>query len=643
MKRSDTKTINKTIRLAAMVITIICALGVTFRQPVIAQTSNTGPTDPQQVESFMDGLMAAALPANHVPGAVVVIVKDNQVFFAKGYGLSDVNAQTPVDPQTTLFRPGSVSKLFTWTAVMQLLESGQLSLDEDVNTYLDFKIPDTYPEPITMRHLMSHTAGFEDKANGLFKLDVEQVISLEEYVKTNLPDRVFRPGTIGAYSNYGSALAGYIVQRISGLSFEDYVQQNILEPLSMQHATFKQPLPQYLAVDMASGYGFSNGQYIKGEFEIVVASPAGGLSASGLDMANFMIAHLQNGSFGAEQILDESTVRQMHSLLYTADQRIDGMAYGFFHQVDHDQVVLSHGGDTLLFHSNLRLLPEENMGIFISTNGSKGDAVVESVISGFMDYYYPQESVPFARTDDFEQRASQYRGSYFLSRSNFTGIEKIVFSLLSGVNITVDQDNNVLVTYGGQTVRYVEVEPNLLINPDDPADRLILKDIDGQITIHPNVPFVFIKSPWYRSQALFGLIFIGGLILFLVMTVRWIFEFFHNRKNIQKQPRSLRLFRFFASLFGMVLFVFLIGLVFVFSDINPAYGVPNIYFGIPAAFNILLSLPIVMLILVVIMCGLASLFWIKKIGTISVRLGYTLLTLVSVSILWALIFWNFLL
>jgi CubicO group peptidase (beta-lactamase class C family) len=642
MKRSGTKKMNKTIRLVTWVITVLCALAVTIHQPVRAQTSGVGPTDPQQVEAFMDGLMAAALPANHVPGAVVVVVKDGQVLFAKGYGVADAASQSPVDPQTTLIRPGSVSKLFTWTAVMQMVEAGQLSLDEDVNTYLDFTIPESYPESITMRHLMSHTAGFEEKANGLFKLDAEQVISLEEYVKTNLPARVFRPGTIAAYSNYGSALAGYIVQRISGLSFEEYVQKNILHPLSMQHATFEQPLPPNLAGDMAKGYGYANGQYLQGEFEYVVATPAGALSSSGLDMANFMIAHLQNGSFGTNQILEESTTRQMHSLLYTADERIDGMAYGFFHQIERGQVVLSHGGDTFLFHSNLRLLPENNMGIFISTNGSNGGAVVESVVEGFMDYYFPKEIEILTPAEGFEKRANDYRGNYIMSRSNFTSFEKIIFSLISSINITIDSDDQVLVTYGGQTIRYMEDEPYLLVNPEDPADRLVLKEIDRRITIHTHMPFVFLKSPWYHNQALFGLIFIGGLILFLVMSVRWIILFFRSQNNTQKQPLSLRFFRIAASLFGLILLVFLTGMVLNFSDVNPAYGVPNIYFGIPAGFNFLLNLPIVLAIAGVIMMGLLSLSWFKKDGRVSVRIGYTFLTLVSLSNLWALAFWNFL-
>ncbi len=305
-------------------------------------------------------------------------------------------------------------------------------------------------------------------------------------------------------------------------------------------------------------------------------------------------------------------------------------------------MVLSHGGDTFLFHSYLRLLPEQNLGIFISTNGTNGGAVVESVITSFMDYYFPQETVSLTPTSDLKQRAADYSGNYFMSRSNYTSYEKIVFSLFSGLTISVDTDDQVLVTMGGKTVRYVETEPGLLINPEDTADQLVMKKIDGQITIHPSMPFVFLKSPWYLNQALFGLIFIGGLLLFIVMTIRWLIGFFRNRKKPQKQSLTLRLFRFFTSLFGLILLVFLIGLALVFGDVNPAYGVPNIYFGIPAGFNILLSLPIALFIVGVIMSGLVSLAWFKKDGLVSVRLGYTLLTLVSLSVLWALIFWKFL-
>jgi CubicO group peptidase (beta-lactamase class C family) len=279
------------LQIASNMILIIGLL-ISFTSPASAQTPASGLSDPAELSAFVDGVMATSMKSNHVPGAVVVVVKDGKVFFAKGYGYADLDNKTPVDPASTLFRPGSVSKLFTWTAVLQLVEAGKLDLDADVNTYLDFEIPATYAQPITLRIIMTHMTGFEDKGDGLFKLNAEEVSSLETYLKSNLPTRVFPPGQYAAYSNYATALSGYIVERVSGIPFEQYISKNILQPLQMQHSTFEQPLPTALAGQMSKGYNYLNGEYIEGSFEFVVGAPAGALSATGLDMANFMIAHL---------------------------------------------------------------------------------------------------------------------------------------------------------------------------------------------------------------------------------------------------------------------------------------------------------------------------------------------------------------
>jgi len=585
--------------------------------------------------------MATSMESNHVPGAVVVIVKDGEVFFAKGYGYADLNNKTPVDPATTLFRPGSVSKLFTWTAVMQLVEAGKLDLDADVNTYLDFEIPATYPQPITLRLIMTHMAGFEDKGNGLFKLNAEDVSSLETYVKTNLPARVFPPGQYAAYSNYATALSGYIIERVSGMPFDSYIASNILQPLRMQHSTFKQPLPAELARQMSKGYNFLNGEFIEGSFEFVVATSAGALSATGLDMANFMIAHLQEGEFAGNRILSTETAQLMHSPLYSPAPQMGGMTYGFFYNTQNSQYTLSHGGDTALFHSQLYLLPESNTGIFVSTNGTSGGMVAEQLITAFLDRYYPtEENVSLTPMDDFASRADQYAGTYFLARSNFTSFEKIL-SLMSPVNVRVKEER-VYVTFGGKTLPYVEVEPGLLVNPDDPGDKLLLRTIDNQISLSPPLPFVFLKFPWYRALPLHIFILVGGLILFLIAMISWIVSFFGGLKQHEKRPLLARLSRLSAGLFGIFFLYFLVNFGSVFADTHPAFGVPRAWFGMPANSDQLFFIPILMAIFGLTTLVFAVINWVKGIWTIKSRLFYTLLTLFALAILWSFYFWNLL-
>ncbi|HEX2993227.1 MAG TPA: serine hydrolase, partial [Anaerolineales bacterium] len=225
--------------------------------PVHAAPVSVGITTAAEMEAFLDGVIDSQMKENHVPGAVVTVVKDGVVFLSKGYGYADLETRVPVDPERTLFRPGSVSKLFIWTAVMQLVEQGKLDLNADINHYLDFTIPNTFSEPITLRHVLTHTSGFEEVNQDLVALHPEGMLALGEYLAKNLPARVFPPGSVMAYSNYGASLTAYIVERVSGLSFDTYVEQNIFVPLGMDHSTFRQPLPESLSTEMASGYNFS--------------------------------------------------------------------------------------------------------------------------------------------------------------------------------------------------------------------------------------------------------------------------------------------------------------------------------------------------------------------------------------------------
>src|SRR3954469_16457210 len=261
----------------------------------------------QDVDTWLDGVMPYALQTGDIAGAVVVVVKDGQILTQRGFGYADVARQQPVDPAATMFRPGSVSQLFTWTAVMQLVQAGKLDLDRDVNDYLDFRIPPKFGKPITLRNLMTHTPGFEETIKYLILYQPSKVAPLGKVLSRWVPDRIYAPGTMPAYSNYGAALAGYIVERASGEPFDAYVQRHIFAPLGMAHSSFEQPLPAPLAGMMSQGY--KQASQPAGKFELVSVAPAGSLSSTGSDMARFMIAHLANGG----PLLDPKTATLMHA------------------------------------------------------------------------------------------------------------------------------------------------------------------------------------------------------------------------------------------------------------------------------------------------------------------------------------------
>ncbi|HEU4498204.1 MAG TPA: serine hydrolase domain-containing protein, partial [Sphingomicrobium sp.] len=442
-----------------------------------------------------------------IAGAVVVVVKDGQVLTQKGYGFSDVEKRKPVSPDTTLFRPGSVSKLFTWTAVMQLVEQGKIDLDKDVNAYLDFKIPPRNGKPITMRNIMTHTAGFEETVRHLIHDNPDKLVPLDKFVKVSLPNRVFDAGTTPAYSNYATALAGYIIQRQSGLSFDDYVDQHIFKPIGMQHSSFRQPLPKNLQPLMSQGYrGASSPKAEK--FEIVDPAPAGSLSASGADMGKFMIAHLNNGA----GLLKPETAKLMHDYRYDVIPGLNRMALGFYEQGINGHRGLAHGGDTSLFHSDLTLFIDDNVGLFVSVNSAGGEgaprALRERLFDEFGNRYFPGQ--PVAAKVDAEtakKHAEQMAGSYFNSRGIRSKFLHIL-DLISPIAIGPDEDGKLsapmVTNTGNKARRWVEIEPYVWKDLDS-GEKLAAKVENGQVTrwsFDTVSPFmVFDRAPWYKDPA----------------------------------------------------------------------------------------------------------------------------------------------
>ena len=417
------------------------------------------------VEAFSDGLVPNSLALGDMAGAVVVVVKDGKVLFQKGYGVADVATQAPVDPERTLFRPGSVSKLFTWTAVMQLVGQGKLDLDHDINDYLDFKIPPAFGKPITLRNLMTHTAGFEETFRPLLLGNPNTIEPFGDVLKESVPARLFPPGEVQGYSNYGATLAGYIVQRVSGEPFNDYVQRHIFSPLGMTHATFVQPLPAALRADMSKGYPVASGP--ERPFEMISMTPAGGLSASGADLGRFMIAHLNSGAFGAERILSPEMAVRMHGTAYRRFSALLPMSYGFFRDDLNGHLIIAHGGDTGVFHSLMELILDANTGIFISVNSSGTDNAAghlrRAFLKGFMNRYFPAPPAAVLPTLKTALADGQkIAGDYVTSRRADSNFTRFVF-LLQPQEITVNSDATISVSLlrdpAGNERRWREIKP----------------------------------------------------------------------------------------------------------------------------------------------------------------------------------------
>ena len=540
------------------------------------------PLTADDVNAWLDGYMPYALHTGDIAGAVVAVVKDGQIVTERGYGYADVEKRTPVDPKLTLFRPGSVSKLFTWTAVMQQVEQGKIDLDADVNQYLDFKIPARDGKPVTMRQLMQHVAGFEEQAKGIMSDDPKSP-NFEALLKQWVPERVFAPGSTPAYSNYGASLAGYIVQRVSGESFDDYIDKHIFAPLDMQHSTFRQPLPANLEPLMSQCYSLASEPAKK--FEIIGPAPAGSLSSPGEDMAHFMIAHLQNGEYHGNRILKAETAEMMHNSPLTILPPLNRMELGFFETNLNGREVIAHLGDTQCFHTSLHLFLKEGVGFYVSFNtpGKAGavGGLRGALFEDFADRYFPAAETAATAVDakTSAEHAAMLKGHWVNSRGSQSSFLAAV-GLFGQTKAGVNAKGELVVPFNGLNGKprhWVETAP-FVWRDQDSHERLAAKVVDGKVvrfSIDGISPFmVFDRVPGNQDAAWLLPALYCALAALLLTAVFWPITAIVRRRfgaSLTLGSEELRAYRF--SKVGSILLLAALGLwgftvIRMFNDFN---------------------------------------------------------------------------
>src|SRR5580693_3844188 len=359
------------------------------QQAVANAASPAHPLERADLESFFDGLVPLQMERSDVAGATVLVMKDGKEILKKGYGYADIKKKSAVDPDTTMFRLASISKLFTWVSVMQLVEQGKLDLDADVNKYLDFQIKPAFYKPVTLRNLMTHTGGFEEVVHDILFVDPKRAHTLRDFLIANQPRRMYPPGEIPAYSNYGVGLGGYIVQRVSLEPFEQYVSEHIFQPLGMKHSSFNQPMTTELAPDVSDGYRATTEKPAIG-FEIFNPAPAGGVSSAAGDMEKFALALLNDGELDGHRILKPETRAAMWTPQFDASAGLPPICMGFYETWRNDLHFIGHDGDLVAFHSMFLMEPTQKLVVFVSYN-SAGSASRNraELLNGFADRYFP--------------------------------------------------------------------------------------------------------------------------------------------------------------------------------------------------------------------------------------------------------------
>jgi CubicO group peptidase (beta-lactamase class C family) len=470
------------------------------------------------VDSFLDGLIGGLMTTHDIPGAAVAVVENGQIVLTKGYGFADVARTRPVDPNMTLFRPGSISKLFTWMAVMQLVEQGKLDLNADVNDYLtQFKVPEAWGEPVTVSNLLSHTAGFEDGAVGfLFHRDPKKLTSLADALKRHAPRRVRPPGEFSSYSNWGAALAGLIVANVSGVDFDTYVETRILDPLGMSQSTFREPPSEGVTAVMSDGFYRRAGDRVDGGFEYIHDfGPAGSMSTTAVDMAKFMLAVLNDGASDQDRVLKPETARLMRSRLFSHDDRLPGMLHGYFEMDINGRPAFGHGGDTIHFHSDMVMLQMEQVGIFVTFNSPESGRATGEVVRAFFNEYFPRAADPHPAPGMEGDKAQDagleaFVGTYRTNRRSYTTYEKVT-ALGSDLSVSIAPRGGLLVTGAGEARRFVPLADGLFRSVDDPGVRIAFRQADGGRASHV---FLSVAPPIAFERI--GVLESSGLHLFLL-------------------------------------------------------------------------------------------------------------------------------
>lgn len=468
--------------LLALALLALPAATLAQSRPAPATAASLPPAIPRstppvaELEAYVDGIVRDSLVQDHIVGAAVAIVQDGRVLLKKGYGAASLSPWRPVDPDRTLFRLGSVSKTFTWLTVLKEAEAGRLRLDAPVNLFLPEAVQvrdEGFSRPVTLRRLMSHSGGFEDRALGhLFERNPSRVRPLVTYLRQERPRRVHPAGQVSSYSNYGAALAGEAAAWASGKSFERLSEDSVFEPLGMGRTTFREPrplradlpapMPPSLAADLSQGFSWNGYAFRPEPFEYIgQIAPAGSASSTADDMARYMIVLLDGGRFGETRLYGDFTARALQTPLRRTPAGVNGWRHGFIaYSLPGGLSGFGHDGATLTFMTNMTLVPELGLGIFVSTNTSTGRLLTQRLASRVVEEIVGRPTAwPRAPSPELYTYRRLYEGRYLGTRRAYSGLEGMLERLTGELRVEVTPEGRLITQEGGRLQSWVPEGP----------------------------------------------------------------------------------------------------------------------------------------------------------------------------------------
>ncbi len=627
------------------------------------ETRLSSPADPKEFEAFLDAYLASKMEAHHIPGVVFTMVKDGEVFFSKGYGNADLEGQAPINPDQTVLTAASLAKAFTAVGALQLVERGFIDMDEDVRPYFTkIRLRTNFDKPLTPANLLTHTDGFETRLIGGAGRTKDDLLPLEELLRTYMPNQIYPPGRYMTYGDFAANLLGYLIQEKSKIPFEKYMEENILHPLGMMSSTFDQPLATEMQAKLAPGYEFQDGRNEPVPFFYVRYAPSGGLRTTAADMSHFLLALLNGGEHDGVRILDESTTRLMFNRRFAPHPKTSGISCGLFEHLENGRQLFLRDGDGVGTRSRMVLFPEENLGFFISYNSGDSNLRLD-IVSAFLDRYYPADgSTGPTPMDDHKNRTRRLAGTYRPLQADVTSFAKSMYFFEQLIEIkTTDEGYLSIATnsmgdekssaFGGfeGTSLWVEVEPLYFERVDGKGQLAFVQDESGKVTqmiSGQGYHSTFLRLPWHETQTFQRVLIV--LVAFLIISmvifslVVWPLGGLIRklRKPSKQRPVSWAevTARLWLTLVGGMLALFLL------RTFGALYGgeLPHFVWGISK--NMVDSLNSLYLpaLLALPLPILVVLAWSKHWWRLSSRVHYTLVTLAVFAGIWWAHYWNLL-
>jgi CubicO group peptidase (beta-lactamase class C family) len=628
-------------------------------------TTPIGLTDPDELEAFLDDYLAGQMADHHIPGVAVSFVKDGEIFLSKGYGMADLASQTPYDPEQTLFTAASIAKVMTAVSILQLAEQGRIDLHEDVTPYLGaVRLPQSYDQPLTFHHLLTHTDGFEARMIGIAARTEADLLPLADLLNMYMPTQLYAPGEYMTYGNFATNLAGHLAAEVTARPFEQLIADSIFAPLGMRSSTLEQRLSAEMAARWATGYEYVHGEHVADPFFYIRHTPEGGLRTTTQDMSQFMLALLSGGANGNGRILSQESVNLMFTPQFRPQPQMSGISYGLFEHLENGHQLFLRDGDGLGTRSRLVLFPAENLGFFISYNSGES-ALRLDLVSAILDRYYPDASL--AQSPGLSPTAADLRrfvGSYRPLQADVTTFGKSMYFFAQQVEITAKDGFLYLTTtgMGGEesspmggfegTSQWAAVAPLQFEQVDGKGQIAFAEDEGGVITrLYSGQGYhsAFGKLAGYESQgfqialvALAAVLILSGVAqAFVVWPVSLGVNKLRGRgKGVVWTETAVWLWTAVVS--GMLALVILraVGVLYAIGSVA---NLPNFAWGVSdemvRALNAASMLALLALLTLPVLTLLA---WVRGWGKAGGRVHLTLVTLAALALVWWAWYWNLL-